>query len=417
MESNVYLRRHAIEDRLITSNPPIDLSIVVVIPCHREPAVTDTIAALTRCQPPDGHVEILVVVNAAQGADEETTAMNLKTAAEILQLKSTMPSWITLHLLDKQNLPIKKAGVGLARKLGMDEAVRRFEHVHRDGIIATIDADCTCTADYLIALRDYFTHRKRLWSGCFDFVHRTAHLTTEQQTAIIHYELHLRYFINAQRVIGLPFAYQTVGSCMAVRSSGYQKRGGMNTRKAGEDFYFIHKFVSVNRHGNIPGALVLPDGRLSDRVPFGTGRAVSNYMSKGYQKTYALAAILQLDVVIKNLAGIHQGGWTISRLQPQVAEALESVGWSANVQQIQENTASFATFRERFFQWFDAFRFMKYLHKIRDTYPDEDVLSQAKSLVRIIAPKLVTDSWHVHRFLTWFRDHDQAVINEAPVEW
>lgn len=49
----------------------------------------------------------------------------------------------------------------------------------------------------------------------------------------------------------------------------------MNQRKAGEDFYFLHKFSILDQLGEINVEIVLPLARSSDRVPFGTGKAIS----------------------------------------------------------------------------------------------------------------------------------------------
>ena len=41
-------------------------------------------------------------------------------------------------------------GVGLARKTGMDEAVRRFNAINNpEGIILNLDADCTCGTEII----------------------------------------------------------------------------------------------------------------------------------------------------------------------------------------------------------------------------------------------------------------------------
>jgi hypothetical protein len=82
--------------------------------------------------------------------------------------------------------------------------------------------------------------------------------------AITSYELHLRYLVHAMRWAGHPFAYQTVGSSMAVRRKAYLSLGGMNTRQAGEDFYFLQKFIEVGslhaRYGALRSGL-LPEYR------------------------------------------------------------------------------------------------------------------------------------------------------------
>ena len=45
----------------------------------------------------------------------------------------------------------------LARKIAMDEAVRRFDQIgHTKGIIACFDADSLCDDNYLIELEEHF---------------------------------------------------------------------------------------------------------------------------------------------------------------------------------------------------------------------------------------------------------------------
>ena len=63
---------------------------------------------------------------------------------------------------------------------------------------------------------------------------------------------------------------------MAVRAHAYARQGGMNRRQAGEDFYFMQKLVDGEQVENIAEATVFPSARLSHRVPFGTGKALSD---------------------------------------------------------------------------------------------------------------------------------------------
>ena len=43
-------------------------------------------------------------------------------------------------------------GVGLARKTGMDEAVRRFDIINNpEGVILSLDADCTVEHNYFVS--------------------------------------------------------------------------------------------------------------------------------------------------------------------------------------------------------------------------------------------------------------------------
>ncbi len=55
------------------------------------------------------------------------------------------------------NLPRKHAGVGLARKIGMDQAVLRFAAVHNfRGIIVNLDADSVCNKNYFTEILNHF---------------------------------------------------------------------------------------------------------------------------------------------------------------------------------------------------------------------------------------------------------------------
>ena len=64
---------------------------------------------------------------------------------------------LVVRILEHLELPARDAGVGLARKLGMDEAVARLAAARRPrGIIVGLDADCRVDADYLTALHEHF---------------------------------------------------------------------------------------------------------------------------------------------------------------------------------------------------------------------------------------------------------------------
>jgi len=167
-----------------------------------------------------------------------------------------------------------------------------------------------------------------------------------------------------QRWLELPFAFQTVGSAMAVRISAYAAVGGMNTRKAGEDFYFIHKFVKNQVCGNLNATYVFPSGRVSDRVPFGTGRAVGEMIERSGFTTYNPRSFLLLRPLIMELENIYGG--QNPNFDPRLSRFLESINFKLKVAEIRKHTKGFEAFCKRFYQYFDAFTLMKYLHFVRD---------------------------------------------------
>ncbi|MBK8503931.1 MAG: hypothetical protein IPL46_18020 [Saprospiraceae bacterium] len=234
-----------------------------------------------------------------------------------------------------------------------------------------------------------------------------------QKDAIIDYELHLRYFIEAQRYIHLPFAYQTVGSCMTVRSSAYQKMGGMNVRQAGEDFYFLHKYIAINRFAELNDTMVFPSARASTRVPFGTGRAVNARLQGAAQLTYHLDSFLQAGEMVNSLPDLYRQDCEIRvvKLPHVIQDFLIKSNGLYKIEEIKRETNRYETFVNRFFQWFNAFRMIKYLHFARTYYPDQPVLEQAGQFMNMIEKS--STQTQSHELLKWYRLKARTFQNDA----
>ncbi|HFB99330.1 MAG TPA: glycosyltransferase, partial [Phaeodactylibacter sp.] len=257
-----YLEKNALFPKLIPSAAPQNLGIVVVIPCYNETELITSLESLKNCDAPNGQAEVIVIINDGEETDAAIKAQNQTTfeAASAWATKNAT-TYLHFHIIYKTNLPQKIAGVGTARKIGMDEAVRRLESVGKsDGVIACFDADSLCQKNYLQALENHFSKNQKTQACGIHFEHPLEgdDYPPEIYEAITKYELHLRYYIHAQQFACFPLAFQTIGSSMAVRCDAYQKQGGMNKRKAGEDFYFIHKFTAINAFSLIKTTTVIP---------------------------------------------------------------------------------------------------------------------------------------------------------------
>ncbi len=243
-----YFKRFGFCERQIPAPPHPDLGLVVVIPCFNEPDLSASLESLRACDRPGCTTEVIVVVNSRAGSSTDILARNeatLQETARWISLKSDPK--LTFHLLRFPELPRKQGGVGLARKIGMDEALRRFGDVGRPrGAIVCFDADCVCDRNYLTSIEEHFRRHPRSPGCSIYFEHPlVGPFQPQVYTAITLYELHLRYYVQALRWAGFPYAYHTIGSSMAARADAYQRQGGMNKRQAGEDFYFLQKIVSL----------------------------------------------------------------------------------------------------------------------------------------------------------------------------
>lgn len=371
----------------ILNTPQQELSIVVVIPCFNETQLIKSLESLNNCALPKGLVELITVFNCSISADEKIRQTNLIMHKEATAwVNKNAKKGIDFYFIEANQLPDKDAGVGLARKIGMDEAVVRFEQLNKNGVIACFDADSTCAINYLVELEKHFEQHSKSPACSIYFEHplQGNEFSEENYNAIEAYELHLRVYKNALQFCGFPFAFHTIGSSMAVKSKAYQKQGGMNKRKAGEDFYFLQKMMTLGNFSELNTTKVFPSPRISDRVPFGTGRAMQNYLSseqKNYT-TYAIQSFLDLKQLIEQLDKFYHNDID---LPSSVSEYLKTISFNENLQKIKQNSTSLIHFKQLFFNWFNAFKVLKFVHFAREHYyADVDVFQTANELLILL---------------------------------
>jgi glycosyltransferase involved in cell wall biosynthesis len=371
-----YLQKQKLFAQHIESLPDKELQLIVVIPCYNEPDILPTLNALARCIAPSSMAEVIVVVNNSAASPIEVKQQNERTLQSIVCWKNqNQPKSFALHTLNAPDLPIKHAGVGLARKTGIDEAIYRFQQIGKDDrIIVSFDADSLCAPNYLVEIEQLF-HKNPKLNGCsIYFEHPISNNEKMQGTSgIIQYEMHLRYLLACQRLIKLPYAFHTVGSSFAVRASAYARQGGMNMRQAGEDFYFLHKIISLGNYVDLNSTCVYPSARTSNRVPFGTGAAMKKFQVEKEISTYSFNIFSDLNALVKNVETLYKidNNATeafVRSLPLSIQSFLAENNFEQELEQINQNTASLQSFVNRFYAWFNAFRVVKFLNFASENY-------------------------------------------------
>ena len=383
-QTDAYFERFGFCGRQIAEPPAPGLSLVVVIPCFNEPDLIASLESLRTSERPNASHEVIVVVNSAADADISVLKQNEATRRQARAWIAAQPEpKLGVHLIDARDLPPRHAGVGLARKIGMDEALRRFDDAGTidGGVILCFDADCTCAPNYLRAVSEHFAANSNSPACSIYFEHPLeGDLQPEVYEAIAAYELHLRFYVQALRYAGFPHAYHTIGSSMAVRARAYMEQGGMNRRQAGEDFYFLHKLIPLGGFTELNSTVVYPSPRPSNRVPFGTGRAVSEWLQKPGTKTYPLQAFDDLRVFLESVPALQRS--MVEPTAESIRTFLAEHNFDEALEEIRKHTTAPAAFTKRFFRWFDGFRAMKFVHHARDRfYGDEDVGIAAGNLL------------------------------------
>ena len=388
---NFYLKKYGFCPPQLQDEPHTDVGIIVVIPCYNENDLISSLNALLLCEQPKCRVEVITVINASEKSSIEIKQQNLKTYTHGIEwAKNNNSDQLKFHFILNNDLPKKHAGVGLARKIGMDEAVARFHSISKDGVIVCFDADSKCDKNYLVEIENHFNANLKTPGCSFHYEHPIEGNEFEQNIydGIINYELFLRYYNQAQRYCKLPYAYHTVGSSMAVKSSAYQKQGGMNKRKAGEDFYFIHKIIALGNFTNLSSTKLIPSPRISDRVPFGTGRAIGEWVDKN-PETY-LTYDFRIWEIIRDFVNIipsleNQSIEDISFFNDKensvFVDFLKQNEFENSLNEIRKNSTNSKGFIKRFLVWFNAFKLLKAVHYLRDhQYQNQPIFNEAKKL-------------------------------------
>jgi len=262
-------------------------------------------------------------------------------------------------------------GVGLARKIGCDSVLAllldSLTPVNlRDFVFYSLDADTLTSPDYLETAGKEL-RKSRCAGGVISFTHQRAD-SAEEQAAINAYEAFLRYYVAGLRWAGSPYAFHTIGSCLCFTGDGYIRAGGFPARRqAGEDFYFCVELVKVGEICEIQKTKVFPSARVSQRVPFGTGRRMAEAMVSG-NNTFLAYDFRVFACVRELLAAVstHQGEG-VDRIYASLKNAatinfLDGRGFPVIWERFHRQYKTKPAILSAFHRWFDGFVTLKYIH-------------------------------------------------------
>jgi hypothetical protein len=397
--ATTWLNQRALFPELIKEAPDNQTGIVVVVPAFDESSISILLNSLNSCVEPQCSTEVLVIVNAPANASDNSLRNNKQCISEINSWKKNHESFFRLFVFDTGQSPVKGWGVGLARKTGMDEAVRRFNFLDKaEGVIVCLDADCTVERNYFTTICNEFLAKKERSACSIYFEHALsgADFQSRIYRYIVQYELHLRYFLQGLKYSGYPYAFHTIGSSLAVKALWYVKAGGMNRRQAGEDFYFVQKLISMGGYFAMNTTTVYPSPRESYRVPFGTGATMSKLMYEREEEllTYNPSAFIELKDLFDLIKVLFNAGksetLSLYKSLPSGPKSfIKQEEWSERIDEIKSNTSSGDSFMKRFFGWFNTFMIVKYLNQVhKDIFRKRPVTESAYDLLRLSGLKL-----------------------------
>lgn len=334
---------------------------------------------------------VLVVVNNSISASDEIKKNNSLTIDYLKNYHGKLNLSFINASSDSKAIPDKYAGVGFTRKIGCDLALRKFDYSNsKKKILFFLDADCTVRYDYLEKVLSEF-NKKNLHSAVIEYEHRFTDTSPEAE-AIICYEIFLRYLRLGLKFAKCHYDYHTIGSTIVCDVESYIKAGGMNKRKAGEDYYFLEKLAKLNKIYTIADALVFPSARKSWRVPFGTGQRITRHLSKKQNEyvAYNPESFKILKLWLKNFMSDKTN--EPKQIQSEAKSINKALGdfllannFEEDWKQILKNNFSIKEIQKQKIFWFDAFRTLKLIHYLRDNgFPNINLFDAVDEMFKMM---------------------------------
>ncbi len=273
---------------------------------------------------------------------------------------------------DTLPLPAKQ-GVGLARKILCDVALSlRARGQLLADVIHCTDADARLPGDYFerVAARGAAP-----FAAVFPYAH-TGDAGTLHRAGEL-YELSLRYYVIGLQRAGSPYAFQTIGSTIAVSMTAYASVRGFPRRHGAEDFYLLNKLAKVGPVERLGGAPIELRDRVSSRIPFGTGPAVQRIIDGEERRFYHPRSFLLLRDFLAGISVLAAGAETptdtaaLARaLYPalerkRATELVDASGIAGAVTAAFERGADSRVRLRHLHTYFDAFRTLKFVHALR----------------------------------------------------
>ena len=363
----VYLKKRAISSPWkLSKTPKKKYRISIVIPAYNElDSLFITLNSINK-----NNIDLLlstivvVVINNSEKTPNTFKINNLLTIKQIQKSKF----YFNLLFIDASSkgleLPEKYAGVGLARKIGIDLILPYM--LSKKSLIFCTDADVTVSPDYLLSVSNYFTNNKSS-AAVIGFKHRKANIELIDSEIQI-YENYLKDTAKQLKKAGSPYSYVSMGSTMVCTLEAYCAVGGMPKKKATEDFYFLQalsKFCSVE---SINKELIFPSSRPISRVHLGTGfrmKQVQNGLriSSLYFDENAFEYLAQWISTVKNCWDLNIVSLLskTNKIHPQFNTFIIEEGINRVWKKLQQNSKSRKQFINQFHRWFDGLKTIKLL--------------------------------------------------------
>ena len=348
-------------------------SNVIVIPAYQEEA-SEIIQnlALIACRE---KFLVIVVANSYEADDKQTRAMANDLAKGVPKTPISDETYLLTYekydilivdCFSESRLLKEKEGVGAARKIGCDIALRLIASKKiKSQWIYSSDADAALPENYFQSKVEQDNV-----ATIFSFSHTYA---SEISKAMLLYEVKLLYYTAGLVSANSPYAYLPLGSCLCFSAEAYAKTRGFRKINAGEDFYLLNKLRKIGKVLSDKEIKISLRGRLSERTPIGTGqgtRKILNDLMKGevvlFENPECFHQLKLVIDMIEQLA-LDQRKELIFPNE-KIQTYLQGIQFSEHYHAKREQNPSYLVMKKHLHDWFDALKTRQFIKHLQDTH-------------------------------------------------
>ena len=342
----------------------------IVIPCYNElNYLFDTLESIN-CQDKTllKNTLVIIVINNSIDDNDIVKKNNLQTYASLLKKQYNFEFIAINCFSSKYALKTKNAGVGLARKIGLDFSLKYIKNQY--SLLCSLDADTLISVDYLNIIHETFTS-PNIGACVLNFKHQNSNDKVVEK-GIREYERQIKYIAKKIDDSGSPYGYVSMGSTIVCNIESYVACGGMPKKKATEDFYFLQSLAKYTTIKKVRNCVVFPSSRYEQRVYLGTGFRIKEYKNFGGFKNLSFSdqSFNVLKDTINIITKSYKMHWDefdkniLTNLNDKVSRFLKSKKIKTVWPQINTNAKTQSQFNLFFHQWFDALMVIQFLKKL-----------------------------------------------------
>lgn len=306
---------------------------------------------------------VVIVVNNGENCIDEDLQNNQNTISWL----ETCDSLAELVVIDASShgkeIPDKHVGVGMARKIGLDNALL---YANADSLLCCTDADTILDPNYLTEI-ETFQKKSKAQAIVVGFSHQKSK-DEHVNLSIKKYETFLVDTANCIQKTGSPYGYVSLGSAMVCMAETYASVGGMPKKKATEDFYFLQECAKFCGVHSLEVKLVHPSSRISHRVYLGTG-----FRMKQADSGFDVNELYYSDnsfKILKDWLEIGMNGFyqslddlfdCVEKISPQLKKFIQYENIEEVWDGLQSSSPSKQHFINQFHRWFDGLKTIRLL--------------------------------------------------------